>query len=95
MSDVLSEGVDTYTGEQGSRAAMKIYLTEVVENVHISTVPMSTRKKTRYEPVVKTPITCDIIITLWIKEIQIIDDDQKDDFPLWEVHIKKRSNSNF
>ena len=56
---------------------------------------MSTRKKTRYEPVVKTPITCDIIITLWIKEIQIIDDDQKDDFPLWEVHIKKRSNSNF
>ena len=49
---------------------------------------MSTRKKTRYDPVVKTPITCDII-TLLIKEIQIIDGDQKEDFPLWEVHIKK------
>ena len=24
-----------------------------------------------------------------IYEIQIIDGDQKDDFPLWEVHIKK------
>ena len=24
-----------------------------------------------------------------ISEIQIIDGDQKDDFPLWEVHIKK------
>ena len=67
---------------------MKIYLTEVVKNVQISSVPMSTRKKTRYDPVVKTPITCDII-TLLIKEIQIIDGDQKDDFPLWEVHIKK------
>ena len=38
----------------------------------------------------KTPITCDIIITLLIKEIQIIDGDQKDDFPLWEVHILRK-----
>ena len=52
-------------------------------------VPMSTMKKTRYDPVVKTPITCDIIITLLKKAIQIIDGDQEDDFPLWEVHIKK------
>ena len=27
-----------------------------------------------------------------IKEIQIIDGDQKDNFPLWEVHIKKIDN---
>ena len=69
---------------------MKIYLTKVVKNVQISSVPMSTRRKTRYDPVVKTPITCGIIITLLKKEIQVIDGDQKDDFLLWEVHIKKK-----
>ena len=32
---------------------------------------------------------CDII-TLFKREIQIIDGDQKDDFPLWKVQIKKK-----
>ena len=89
MSDVLSEGTDTYTGEQRSHAAMKIYVTEVVKNVQISSVPMSTKKKTRrYDPVVKNTNY------LWYnnivdKEIQIIDGDQKDDLPLRKVNIKK------
>ena len=37
----------------------------------------------------KIPITCDIKITLLVKVIKIINSDQKDGFPLWEVHIKK------
>ena len=66
----------------------------MVKNVQISSVSMSTRKKTRYDLVVKTPISCDIIITLLIKEMQIIDGDQKRYLPTTEVHIKKNSKSN-
>ena len=37
-------------------------------------------------------ITFKIVVqTLLIKEIQIIDGDEKDDFPLWEAHIKRKN----
>ena len=37
---------------------------------------------------------CNTNIVEIYQEIQIIDGDQKDGFPLWEVHIKKK-NSKF
>ena len=43
----MGERTSPTSGVQISHAAMKIYLTEVVKNVQISSVPMSTRKKTR------------------------------------------------